>query len=136
MIAPRWEATPCDEAATEALAAALRIAPPVARLLCQRGFSEPELAARFLNPTPDHHHGPSRAGRGAAARVRDHQPEAPRLCLPGQVPGGRRRGAESRAGSLPPSRTRKLAAWLREGGGDWYARRRGAARRGEPRNRQ
>src|SRR5438128_3069877 len=58
MIAPRWEATPCDEAATDALAAALRIAPPVARLLCQRGFSDPELAARFLNPTLDHLHDP------------------------------------------------------------------------------
>src|SRR5437870_5810116 len=60
MIAPRWEATPCDEAATDALAAALRIAPPVARLLCQRGFSDPELAARFLNPTLDHLHDPWR----------------------------------------------------------------------------
>src|SRR5207247_8354349 len=60
MIAPRWEATPCDEAATGALAAALRVAPPVARLLCQRGFSDPELAARFLNPTLDHLHDPWR----------------------------------------------------------------------------
>ena len=60
MIAPRWEATPCDEAATDALAAALRIAPPIARLLCQRGFSDPELAARFLNPTLDHLHDPWR----------------------------------------------------------------------------
>jgi len=60
MIPPRWEATPCDETATEALAAALRIAPPVARLLCQRGFSDPELATRFLNPTLDHLHDPWR----------------------------------------------------------------------------
>src|SRR5437870_6223490 len=60
MIAPRWEATPCDEAATDALAATLRIAPPIARLLCQRGFSDPELAARFLNPTLDHLHDPWR----------------------------------------------------------------------------
>src|SRR5437870_11233038 len=58
MIAPRWEATPCDEAATDALAATLRIAPPIARLLCQRGFSDPELAARFLNPSLDHLHDP------------------------------------------------------------------------------
>jgi single-stranded-DNA-specific exonuclease len=60
MIPPRWESTPCDEAATDALAAALRIAPPVARLLCQRGLSDPELAARFLNPTLDHLHDPWR----------------------------------------------------------------------------
>src|SRR5437867_12708230 len=60
MIAPRWESTPCDEAATDALAAALRIAPPVARLLCQRGLSDPESAARFLNPSLDHLHDPMR----------------------------------------------------------------------------
>src|SRR5947209_283042 len=60
MITPRWEPTPCDEAATDALAAALRVAPPVARLLCQRGLSDPELAARFLNPTLDHLHDPWR----------------------------------------------------------------------------
>src|SRR5947209_3351871 len=58
MITPRWEPTPCDEAATDALAAALRVAPPVARLLCQRGLSDPELAARFLNPSLDQLHDP------------------------------------------------------------------------------
>src|SRR5438132_4532041 len=60
MIAPRWEATPCDEAATDALAAALRIAPPIARLLCQRGLGDPEEAQRFLNPSLEHLHDPLR----------------------------------------------------------------------------
>ena len=34
------------------------IAPTVARLLCQRGLSDPELAARFLHPSLDHLHDP------------------------------------------------------------------------------
>src|ERR1035437_10768481 len=58
MIAPRWEDTACDEPAAAALAAALDIAPTVARLLCQRGLSDPELAARFLHPSLDHLHDP------------------------------------------------------------------------------
>jgi len=48
----------CDEAATGKLAAALGVAPVVARLLCQRGFSDPEQASRFLNPSLDHLHDP------------------------------------------------------------------------------
>jgi single-stranded-DNA-specific exonuclease len=49
------------------LAAALGIAPIVARLLCQRGFSDPEVASRFLNPSLDHLHDPmALAGMGAA----------------------------------------------------------------------
>jgi len=40
------------------LAAALNISPVVAKLLCQRGLSDPELADRFLNPSLDHLHDP------------------------------------------------------------------------------
>lgn len=58
MIPPRWEHSVCDEPSAAALAAALDIAPTVARLLCQRGLSDPELAARFLHPSLDHLHDP------------------------------------------------------------------------------
>jgi single-stranded-DNA-specific exonuclease len=57
-IGPRWDLLPCDDAATMSLAAALRIDPAVARLLCQRGLSDPALAERFLNPCLDHLHDP------------------------------------------------------------------------------
>src|SRR5436190_4830079 len=57
-IGPRWELQPCDAAATTTLAAALGIELAVARLLCQRGLSDPELAARFLNPSLDQLHDP------------------------------------------------------------------------------
>jgi single-stranded-DNA-specific exonuclease len=52
-IAPRWQTLGCDDAAAETLAAALNVAPIVARLLCQRGLHDPEAAARFLDPTID-----------------------------------------------------------------------------------
>src|SRR3954452_8026129 len=66
-IGPRWETQPCDDARAAELAAALGIAPIVARLLCQRGFSDTEAAARFLNPSLDHLHDPmALAGMGAA----------------------------------------------------------------------
>jgi single-stranded-DNA-specific exonuclease len=58
MIPPRWDLQPCDEVASAALAAALGLEPTVARLLCQRGLSDPELASRFLNPSLDHLHDP------------------------------------------------------------------------------
>jgi single-stranded-DNA-specific exonuclease len=57
-IGPRWDSVACDAEAADALAAALGIAPVVARLLCQRGLSDPELAGRFLNPSLDHLHDP------------------------------------------------------------------------------
>jgi single-stranded-DNA-specific exonuclease len=56
--ARRWQTLPCDEAASVGLAAALNISPLVARLLCQRGLSDPERASRFLNPTLDQLHDP------------------------------------------------------------------------------
>ena len=58
VVAPRWESLPCDAAAAESLASALNIAPIVARLLCQRGFTDPERAHRFLNPSLEHLHDP------------------------------------------------------------------------------
>src|SRR4249920_1061271 len=58
VIGPRWDTLNCDDAAADALAAALKISPIVAKLLCQRGLSDPELADRFLNPSLDHLHDP------------------------------------------------------------------------------
>ena len=40
------------------LTAALNIHPTVSRLLCLRGFSDPAVASRFLNPSLDHLHDP------------------------------------------------------------------------------
>src|ERR1700736_1988626 len=57
-IGPRWDLLPSDEAAAAKLAAALGVAPIVARLLCQRGLGDPERAARFLHPCLDHLHDP------------------------------------------------------------------------------
>ena len=58
MITPRWESQAWDDGATNRLAEALRIAPIVARLLCQRGLGDPDAARRFLNPSLDHLHDP------------------------------------------------------------------------------
>jgi single-stranded-DNA-specific exonuclease len=58
VAAPRWESIACDEAAATELAAALGIAPVVAKLLCQRGLSDPERASRFLSPSLEHLHDP------------------------------------------------------------------------------
>ena len=58
VIAPKWDFLSCDEAAAAKLAAALGVAPIVARLLCQRGLGDPEQAARFLNPCLDQLHDP------------------------------------------------------------------------------
>ncbi len=57
-IAPRWDRRGCDEAAAAELAQILGIAPIVARLLCQRGLSDPAEARRFLNPSLDQLHDP------------------------------------------------------------------------------
>ncbi len=53
-----WHHLPCDEAATAGLAAALGLSSTVARLLCMRGFANPEDAQRFLHPSLDQLHDP------------------------------------------------------------------------------
>ena len=53
-----WEHLPCDDGAVSALEAALGLHPTVARLLCLRGFADPELAKQFLHPSLDHLHDP------------------------------------------------------------------------------
>ena len=57
-ISPRWEAQGCDEGAAARLASAIGVPPIVARLLCQRGLDDADLATRFLNPSLDHLHDP------------------------------------------------------------------------------
>ncbi|HMD35348.1 MAG TPA: single-stranded-DNA-specific exonuclease RecJ [Vicinamibacterales bacterium] len=67
MIAPRWESLSCDGAAVTRLSEAIGVSPVVAKLLCQRGLDDPDLAARFLNPSLDHLHDPfALADMGAA----------------------------------------------------------------------
>jgi single-stranded-DNA-specific exonuclease len=53
-----WQHLPCDDDQAAALAAALGIHPVIARLLCLRGFSDPDRATRFLNPSLDQLHDP------------------------------------------------------------------------------
>jgi single-stranded-DNA-specific exonuclease len=53
-----WERLACDDAAAGRLADALNLHPTLARLLCQRGLSDPDTAQRFLNPSLDHLHDP------------------------------------------------------------------------------
>ena len=57
-IALKWHTLACDAPAAGRLAAALKVDPIVARLLCQRGLADPETAARFLRPSLDHLHNP------------------------------------------------------------------------------
>src|SRR5262252_8711125 len=53
-----WEHLTCSDEAAGQLAAALNLHPTLARLLCLRGFADPETAQRFLNPSLDHLHDP------------------------------------------------------------------------------
>ena len=57
-VGPIWQAQDCDEPAALRLASALSIEPAVARLLCQRGLGDAEVASRFLNPSLEHLHDP------------------------------------------------------------------------------
>lgn len=54
----------------DALAAQLGVAAPVARLLVQRGFSDPQMAHQFLNPSPDQLHSPDQMPDMARAAAR------------------------------------------------------------------
>ena len=58
MVARVWEDVPADAAAVAAASAALRVPPVIAQLLCQRGLSDPEQAALFLNPDVGRLHDP------------------------------------------------------------------------------
>ena len=58
MVPLIWEQPACDAAAAEALARTLDVEPLVARLLVQRGFTDPEEASRFLAPSLEHLHDP------------------------------------------------------------------------------
>jgi len=53
-----WHHLPCDDGEAAILGAALKLHPTVARLLCLRGFQDPDLATRFLNPSLDQLHDP------------------------------------------------------------------------------
>ena len=53
-----WQHLPCDDGQASILASALGLHPTVARLLCMRGFGNPDDASRFLNPSLDQLHDP------------------------------------------------------------------------------
>jgi len=53
-----WEHLTCSDEAAGQLGAALNLHPTLARLLCLRGFADPDAAQRFLNPSLDHLHDP------------------------------------------------------------------------------
>jgi single-stranded-DNA-specific exonuclease len=55
-----WNHLPCNDGEAQALAAALDLHPTVARLLCMRGITDPDVARRFLTPSLDHLHDPFR----------------------------------------------------------------------------
>ncbi len=65
-----WQHLPCNDEQAATLAAALNLHPTVARLLCMRGFTDPETADRFLNPSLDHLHDPFRLADMDRAVVR------------------------------------------------------------------
>jgi len=58
MMTRVWEDVPADAALVQRTADALHVPAVIARLLCQRGFSDPELAHAFLHPSPSQLHDP------------------------------------------------------------------------------
>ena len=71
MIHRVWEDVPADAAVVAQTAAALRVPPIIARLLCQRGLADPERAYAFLHPSPSQLHDPMllTGAREAAGRI-------------------------------------------------------------------
>jgi single-stranded-DNA-specific exonuclease len=67
-----WDPVVCDETAAQSLAAALDVSPVVARLLCHRGYGDPEAAHRFLHPELSQLWDPY--------RLADMRPAVDRLC--------------------------------------------------------
>jgi single-stranded-DNA-specific exonuclease len=53
-----WDYLPVDERQVSTLASALDLHPTVARLLCLRGFADPDIARQFLQPSLEHLHDP------------------------------------------------------------------------------
>ncbi len=53
-----WQHLPCDGEQAAALATRLGVHPTIARLLCLRGFGDPDAARRFLAPSLDQLHDP------------------------------------------------------------------------------
>jgi single-stranded-DNA-specific exonuclease len=80
-----WQHLPCNDEHAHALAAALNLHPTVARLLCMRGFADPEDAERFLNPSLDHLHDPFRLADmdRAVARLERALGQAERIAIHG-----------------------------------------------------
>ena len=59
MKAPKiWQDYPCDAGAADRLAEALQVTPVTARLLCLRGYADPDAARRFLSPSLSDLHDP------------------------------------------------------------------------------
>ena len=53
-----WQHLPCDGEQAASLATRLGVHPTIARLLCLRGFGDPDAARRFLAPSLDQLHDP------------------------------------------------------------------------------
>jgi single-stranded-DNA-specific exonuclease len=58
MLRRIWQDVPADEARVKETAAALDVPDVIARLLCQRGFDDPDAARRFLSPALSQLHDP------------------------------------------------------------------------------
>ena len=63
-----WEDVPADEASVRLTSSALGVHPVIARLLCQRGLTDPDDARRFLEPALEGSQVSSRPTRTLLAR--------------------------------------------------------------------